>query len=91
MIPEGPFTREEYTKVKNELKNGKVCGSDGIPPEVFKYCDLDNIMLEFDLLNGHKPAQWSKRDLKPLPKSEDLSCTEHYRGISLCYFSKDCE
>ena len=36
MIPEGPFTREEYKKVKNELKNGKACGPDGIPPEVFK-------------------------------------------------------
>ena len=95
MIPDGPFTREEYTKVKNELKNGKACGPDGIPPEVFKYCDLDNIMLEFanNLLNGHKPAQWSKSDLKPLPKSGDLSSTENYRGISLslCYFSKDCE
>ena len=85
MIPDGPFTREEYTKVKNELKNGKACGTDGIPPEVFKYCDLDDIMLEFasNLLNYHKPAQWSKSDLKPLPKSGDLSSTENYRGISL--------
>ena len=42
-------------------------------------------MLEFanNLLNGHKPAQWSKSDLKPLPKSGDLSSTENYRGISL--------
>ena len=85
MIPDGPFTREEYTKVKNELKNGKACGSNGISPEVFKYCDLDDLMLEFanNLLNGHKPAQWSKSDLKPLPKSGDLSSTENYRGISL--------
>ena len=85
MIPDGPFTREEYTKVKNELKNRKACGPDGIPPEVFKYCDLDDIMLEFasNLLNGHKAAQWSKSDLKPLPKSGDLSSTENYRGISL--------
>ena len=95
MIPDGPFTREEYTKVKKESKNGKICGPNGIPPEVFKYCDLDDIMLEFasNLLNGHKPAQWSKSDLKPLRKSGDLSSTEKYRGISLslCYFSKDCE
>ena len=85
MIPDGPFTREEYTKVKNELKNGKACGPDEIPPKVFKYCDLDDIMLEFanNLLNGHKPAQWSKSDLKPLPKSGDLSSTENYRGICL--------
>ena len=39
-------------------------------------------MLEFasNLLNYHKPAQWSKSDLKPLPKS---GSTENYRGISL--------
>ena len=85
MIPDGPFTREEYTKVKNKLKNGKACGPDGIPPEVFKYCDLDDMMLEFakNLLNGHKPAQWFKSDLKPLSKSGDLSSTENCRGISL--------
>ena len=85
MIPDGPFTREEYAKVKNELKNGKACRPDGILPEVFKYCDLDDIMLEFanNLLNGHKPAHWSKSDFKPLPKSGDLSSTENYRGISL--------
>ena len=82
MIPDGPFTREEYTKVKNELKNGKACGSDGTLPEVFKYCDLD------DLLNDHKPAQWSKSDLKPLPKSGDLTSTENYRGISLSLLLK---
>ena len=42
-------------------------------------------MLEFakNLLNGYKPAQWSKSDLKPLPKSGDLSSTESYRGICL--------
>ena len=95
MIPDEPFTREEYTKVKNESKNGEACGLDGTPPEVFKYCDLDDILLEFanNLLNGHKPTQWSKSDLKPLPKSGDLSSTENYRGISLslCYFSKDCK
>ena len=85
MIPNGPFIKEEYTKVKNELKNGKACGPNGIPPEVFKYCDLDDIMLEFanNLLNGHKTAQWSKSDLKPLPKSGNLGSTENYRGISL--------
>ena len=42
-------------------------------------------MLEFatNLLNGYKPAQWSKSDLKPLPKSGDLSSTENYRGVSV--------
>ena len=77
--------KNESKNAKSELKNGKACGPDGIPLEVFKYCDLDDIMLEFanNLLNGHKPAQWSKSDLKPLPKSGDLSSTENYRGISL--------
>ena len=44
-IVDTPFTAEEYTAVKKDLKCGKACGPDGIPPEVLKYCNLDNIVL----------------------------------------------
>lgn len=84
-ISDEPFTAKEYATVKKSIKEGKACGPDGIPPEVFKHVDLDNIMLGFanKLLDGEKPEQWSNSELKPLPKSGDLSTTDNYRGISL--------
>ena len=84
-ILDTPFTPEEYTAVKKEIKCGKACGPDGIPPEVLKFCDLDSIILQFinKLFFGEKPEQWSESILKPLPKSGDLSLTDNYRGIAL--------
>ena len=84
-IFDGPFTKEEYSSAIKELKDGKSCGPDGIPPEIFKYCKVDDIMLQFanKLLNGQKPTQWSISNVKPLPKSGDLSSTDNYWGISL--------
>ena len=39
-----PFTVEEYRKVKGKLHTGKAPGHDGIPPEVYKYCDIDELI-----------------------------------------------
>ena len=80
------FDVEEYLKVKKALKEGKSYGEDGIPPEVIKRCDVDEIILDFcnqALLNNRKPDQWSILNLIPVPKSGDLSNTANYRGISL--------
>merc|ERR1711867_237609 len=55
-------------------------------PEVLKYCDFDDILLDFanNLLNHNdKPKQWSEINMIPIPKSGDLSDTANYRGISL--------
>ena len=81
-----PFDKEEYIKAKNSIKEGKSFGADGIPPEVVKRCNLDDIILDFcngALLNGLKPEQWSILNIIPVPKSGDLSNTANYRGISL--------
>ena len=84
-IAESPFTTEEFQKVKKSILCNKACGPDGIPPEVFKYCNIDGIILRFanKLLEGEKPKQWSDTELKPLPKTGDLSITDNYRGIAL--------
>ena len=55
------FTMAEYRCVKRKIVNGKAAGPDGIPPEVFKLANIDDIMLDFsnNLLNKlEKPAQW---------------------------------
>ena len=85
-IETGPFTKQEFEKAKSSLKTGKACGPDGIPPEVFRLCDFDDLLLEFcndTLLKRDKPEQWSTLYLIPVPKSGDLSLTENYRGIAL--------
>ena len=85
-IPDGPFTMEEYQQVKRKISNGKAAGPDGIPPEVFKLTNIDDIILEFanDLLNNlDKPEQWSINQIQPIPKSGDLSDVGNYRGIAL--------
>ena len=36
---------EEFKKVKNSIQEGKAPGPDGIPPEVFKRCNVDELIL----------------------------------------------
>ena len=80
------FDTEEYFKAKDSIKEGKSYGEDGIPPEVLKRCNIDEIILDFcnqALLNRQKPDQWSILNLIPVPNSGDLSQAANYRGISL--------
>ena len=77
---------DEYKQVKRRITNGKAAGPDGIPPEVFKLANIDNITLEFAnnlLTKLHKLAQWSTNHIQPVPKSGDLSDVGNYRGIAL--------
>ena len=84
-IKSGPFSKEEYAKMKKKLSLGKAVGPDGIPPEVLKLCDFDGIILSFanGLFQGEKPDQWSVGNLIPIPKSGDLSEYSNCRGIML--------
>ena len=80
------FTLEEYRKVTDNLKDGKAAGPDDISPEILKYCKFDDIILNFAnniLFLQETPAQWTSSNIKPLPKSGDLSDVNNYRGISL--------
>ena len=84
-IKTGLFTNDEYASAKASLTNGKAAGPDGIPPDVLKSCDFDDIILSFanGLFQDSKPDQWSTGNLIPLPKSGDLSDYSNYRGIML--------
>ena len=91
-IDDGPFTPDEYRRVKKSLQCGKAAGPDNIPPEVLKSCDFDEICLKFcnrALIENDKPDLWSYMNIIPVPKSGDLSNTNNYRGISLmCIIAK---
>ena len=85
-IETGSFTKKEYLAVKKCLKLEKFFGEDGTPNELLKYCNIDDLVLEYAnslLLDGHKPQQWSDINILPLPKDGDLSNLSNYRG-SVC-------
>ena len=85
-IETGPFTKKEYLAVKKYLKLRKVSGEDGIPNELLKYCNIDDIVLEYAnsfLLDDHKPQQWADINILPLPKDGDFSNASNNRGIGL--------
>ena len=81
-----PFTAEELKLARSRIKDNKACGEDGIPPEVLKRCDLDDIVLKFcntALTEGMAPEQWKISNIIPVPKKGDLTKTDNYRGIAL--------
>ena len=85
-IDTSPFTIEELREARKMTKVGKACGDDGFPPEVLKWCDLDDILLELcnkALLEKVAPDQWRVSNIIPVPKKGDLTKTSNYRGISL--------
>ena len=51
-IKSGPFSKEEYVKVKKRLTLGKAVGPDGIPPEIFKLCDFDDTQVTNQISSG---------------------------------------
>ena len=65
------------------IEHGKTVWTSKIPSDVWKFCDLDDIMLSFanKLLLGEKPDQWSENYLLPIQKDGDLSDTS--KGIAL--------
>ncbi|KAJ8412796.1 hypothetical protein AAFF_G00117470 [Aldrovandia affinis] len=72
-IDDGPFTATEFATVKSTLKEGKSAGPDGIPPEVPKNCDLDDIILEIcnqALIENIKPDIWSLSNIIRCPSLE---------------------
>ena len=69
-----------------QLVEGKACGADGIPAEVIKRANIDEIVLSFcnEALSSNKiPDQWKISHIVPVPKTGDLTKTDNYRGISL--------
>jgi hypothetical protein len=55
-------------------------------PELLKYVPIDDII--YGIINevyngGEQPDLWSRLNIKPIPKSGDLTKTDNYRGISL--------
>ena len=76
---------EELKSALSKLKSKKAPGLDNIPPEVWKYCNFDNILLGFcnNVYNGNSIDKWTEGCILPFPKKGDLGVTDNYRGITL--------
>ena len=84
-LDNGSFTQDEYNRAKLSLTEGKASGEDGIIAEALKWCNPDEIVLDFCIeahMKHFKPDQWSILNIVPIPKSGDLSDAGNYRGIS---------
>ncbi|WP_353806146.1 hypothetical protein, partial [Acinetobacter baumannii] len=83
-----PPTREEVIKALKALKNGKVEGPDGIPPEALK---TDLLTSAHMVLPSRQkiwkervvPSDWKKGHIVKIPKKGDLGLGKYWRGIML--------
>ena len=81
----GPFTQEELDSVLRKIKNRKAAGLDGIPPEVWKTRQFDDILLRHcnAVYNQNPIDRWMKGCILPFPKKGDLGLAKNYRCITL--------
>ena len=79
------FTKYELLKAINTINNGKACGLDEIPIEIWNINEFqDFLLICCNKVYEQDPIDiWNKGCIIPLPKMGDLSSTNKYRGITL--------
>ena len=81
----GLFTIQELNNATKSINNGKACGLDEIPAEVWKLTEFQNILLNFcnSVYSKNQIKRWTEGCLLPFPKKGDISRANNYRGITL--------
>ena len=81
----GLFTIQELNNATKSITNGKACGLDEIPAEVWKLTEFQNILLNFcnSVYSQNQIKRWTEGCILPLPKKGDISQAKNYRGITL--------
>ena len=84
-IKTGSFSMEELQRAIKRIQNGKACGLDDVPAEVWKLEEFNKILLESCNAVYHQSPidRWTEGCLLPFPKKGDLGYTTNYRGITL--------
>ena len=81
--------REEVRKALYKMKNGKACGPDEIPVEVWKSLGEDGVDVLWDLMQKiyqkeEMPNEWRDSVIVPIYKEKgDIQDCGNYRGIKL--------
>ena len=88
-IKQGPFIQDELDSVLRKIKNRKAVGLVGIPPEVWKTRQFDDILLrQCNAVKNQNPIdRWMKGCILPFPKKDDLGLAMNYRGITLTFIA----
>lgn len=93
-VTDMPITWEEVTMALKKTRNGKACGPDGIPSEVYKITmdeekptsNLSMTILKImnsTLVGEDFPEDWCDSVVVPIYKKGDRCDPENYRGIAL--------
>ena len=84
-IKKGNFDMKEISSALNKLSNGKACGLDNIPAEVWMTGKFNQELLDLcnAVYNQNPIEKWTKGCLLPFPKKGNLGVTTNYRGITL--------
>ena len=79
----------ELIKALKNMKNGKSCGLDEIPVEIWKIESFQELLLNFcnSVYAQDKIDKWRMGCIIPFPKKGNLSSTKNYRGITLTCIS----
>ena len=78
----GLFTQEELDLVLRKIKNRKVAGFDGIPPEVWKTRQFDILLRHCNAVyNQNLIDRWMKRCILSFLKKGDLRIAKNYTYI----------
>ena len=82
---------DELKSDLSKLKSKKAPGLDNIPPEVWKYCNFDNILLGFcnNVYKGNSIDKWTEGCILPFPKKGDLGVTDNYMRYNT--YSNSCK
>ena len=85
-VDECSISLDEIATTASQLKTGKACGMDSIPPELLKLTGIHETLLP--VLNqafetGVVPEEWKVSGIIPIFKKGDASVCANYRGIAL--------
>ena len=87
----GPFTTNKLQAAIKRIRNGKACGLDEIPGEVWKLEEFHPLLLHCcnSVYNQNLIDRWIEGCLLPFHKKGDLSVAMNFREITNCNRCKD--
>ena len=92
-VDEGSTSLNKTATAASQLKTGKTCDTDSIPPELLKLTGIHKTLLP--VLNqvfetGVVPEEWEVSGIIPIVKKRDASVCGSYRALYSCHSLPSC-